>query len=248
MSNTRLEDLASRLETADGELRIAGTGVLVRDVFVLNSVEGQTAEDILYRYPMLTMEDAEAAIVCGWVNRERLQRELQQVGIEVPSLFIRPSDRLAAYVGTTWIVLVLLLLSAGTWSKIEFSRLPNPANVNFLEWLIGQWPISGAVVLFALVLCNLKLMQWFLPWSTKFPGRSFPIIGAFAVGTALAFGFCSLDLFTLSQIGEPLWNRRAWETRGVMVPLVVLLGAMIGGLVLQVRMCRRTFVGKRLHS
>src|SRR6516164_7441587 len=115
MSNTRLEDLASRLETADGELRIAGTGVLVRDVFVLNSVEGQTAEDILYRYPMLTMEDAEAAIVCGWVNRERLQRELQQVGIEVPSLFIRPSDRLAAYVGTTWIVLVLLLLSAGTW-------------------------------------------------------------------------------------------------------------------------------------
>jgi uncharacterized protein (DUF433 family) len=241
MSATRIEDLVSRLEAVDGEVRIAGTNVPVRDVFIWNVVDGESAGDIVYRHPELTPDDVEAAIICGWVNRAHYRSELNGAGIDVSSHLIRPSDRSSRGVGLVGIVLAVVIVCATTWAKIEFVNAGNVPNVNFLEWLIERWGISGAVVVFALWLCTQYLLKWYVPWSTKLLRKGFPMLGACAVAIALAFGFCTLHLFTLWRTGQPLWDRQTWETRAVMVPMSLVFGVLVGGSIVKVGKCQRAF-------
>src|SRR5262245_61339246 len=241
MSKARLENLASRLETANGEPRIAGTDVTVRDVFTWSVLDGESAGDIVYRHPELTQDDVEAAILCGWVNRELFQRELQRAGTDVSRFLIRPSDRSAQWVGLVWIVLVLFMTCAATWAKIEFVNAGNAPNVNFLEWIIERSGILLAVVAFGFWSCTMYLMRCYVPWSTKLPRNRFPLIGACAVGTVLILGFSALDLLFLWQTGQPLWNRQAWETRGFMGAVLFLFGTIAGGPIIQIGTCQRAF-------
>jgi len=255
MSNTRLEDLASRLETANGELRIAGTDVPVRDIFVWNTVDNESAGDIVYRHPELTVEDVDAALLCCWVNREEFRSQVEATGLHVPLASLWPPRRLTTVVGVIWLTVIGLLLVVSTWLKIELPRQANPGNVNAIEWLLdrgGFWPFIS--VAFALAICNFYFLHWIVMWSRMLPwGRIASIdrenvLAACIVGLGVGAAICTLEMFVLWQTGQPLWSRQAWETRAVAGPLFFIVGAMLGGSICKIRACSRTFASERLQS
>ncbi len=71
---TRLE---SRPEVCGGRPCIAGTRIRVQDVFVWHELQGQTADEIVSRFPQLSMADVYAALAYYWDHRDEIQSEMQ---------------------------------------------------------------------------------------------------------------------------------------------------------------------------
>ena len=49
----------------------------MQDVFVWHELQGQTADEIVSRFPQLTMADVYAALAYYWDHRDEIQREMQ---------------------------------------------------------------------------------------------------------------------------------------------------------------------------
>ena len=49
----------------------------MQDVFVWHELQGQTADEIVSRFPQLTMADVYAALAYYWDHRDEIQRDLQ---------------------------------------------------------------------------------------------------------------------------------------------------------------------------
>ena len=81
MSSTLSSPVHSRLECqpdlCGGQPCIAGTRIRVQDVFVWHELQGQTADQIVSRFPQLTMADVYAALAYYWDHRDEIQREMQ---------------------------------------------------------------------------------------------------------------------------------------------------------------------------
>ena len=60
-----------------GTPRIAGTRIRVQDVFVWHELQGQSADEIVSRFPQLTMADVYAALSYYWDHRDEIQRDMQ---------------------------------------------------------------------------------------------------------------------------------------------------------------------------
>lgn len=56
---------------------VAGTRIRVRDIYVWHELSGQTADEIVSRFPQLTMSDVYAALAYYWDHRDELQQEMQ---------------------------------------------------------------------------------------------------------------------------------------------------------------------------
>ncbi len=71
---TRLE---SQPGVCGGRPCIAGTRIRVQDVFVWHELQGLTADEIVSRFPQLTMADVYAALSYYWDHRDEIQRDMQ---------------------------------------------------------------------------------------------------------------------------------------------------------------------------
>ncbi len=60
-----------------GKPCIAGTRIRVQDVFVWHELQGQSADEIVSRFPQLTMADVYAALSYYWDHRDEIQRDMQ---------------------------------------------------------------------------------------------------------------------------------------------------------------------------
>ena len=60
-----------------GKPCVAGTRIRVQDVFVWHELQGQSADEIVSRFPQLTMADVYAALSYYWDHRDEIQREMQ---------------------------------------------------------------------------------------------------------------------------------------------------------------------------
>lgn len=60
-----------------GKQCIAGTRIRVQDVFVWHELQGQSADEIVSRFPQLTMADVYAALSYYWDHRDEIQRDMQ---------------------------------------------------------------------------------------------------------------------------------------------------------------------------
>ena len=49
----------------------------MQDVFVWHELQGQSADEIVSRFPQLTMADVYAALSYYWDHRDEIQREMQ---------------------------------------------------------------------------------------------------------------------------------------------------------------------------
>lgn len=75
------EELLSRISIDPnicfGRPCIAGTRVRVQDVFVWHELQGLSADEIVSRFPQLTMADVYAALSYYWDHRDEIQRDMQ---------------------------------------------------------------------------------------------------------------------------------------------------------------------------
>ncbi len=76
----------SHLGVCGGKPCIAGTRIRVQDVFVWHELQGQSADEIVSRFPQLTMADVYAALSYYWDHRDEIQRDMQAESDLVPRL------------------------------------------------------------------------------------------------------------------------------------------------------------------
>ena len=69
--------IASQPGVCGGKPCIAGTRIRVQDVFVWHELQGQAADEIVSRFPQLTMADVYAALSYYWDHRDEIQRDMQ---------------------------------------------------------------------------------------------------------------------------------------------------------------------------
>lgn len=60
-----------------GRACIDGTRIRVQDIFVWHELLGQTADEIVSRFPQLTMGAVYAALAYYWDHREEIQSDIQ---------------------------------------------------------------------------------------------------------------------------------------------------------------------------
>ncbi len=81
MNSTITSPVQTRVESqpgvCGGQPCIAGTRIRVQDVFVWHELQGQSADQIVSRFPQFTMADVYAALAYYWDHRDEIQREMQ---------------------------------------------------------------------------------------------------------------------------------------------------------------------------
>ena len=60
-----------------GKPCIVGARIRVQDVFVWHELQGLSADEIVSRFPQLTMADVYAALSYYWDHRDEIQRDMQ---------------------------------------------------------------------------------------------------------------------------------------------------------------------------
>ena len=78
--------IESQPSVCGGKPCVAGTRIRVQDVFVWHELQGQSADEIVSRFPQLTMADVYAALSYYWDHRDEIQREMQAESDLVPRL------------------------------------------------------------------------------------------------------------------------------------------------------------------
>jgi len=121
----------------------------------------------------------------------------------------------------------------------------NPAGQNFLVWVAD---VGGIPLLVAMIAANVFMiwfMRWIFRWSQTLAAAEFKmtrsdLIRGIIVGVALATLWLFADFLKLWQQQVPFWGRQAWETRIIMMGMLLLLGATGGTTVFQIRRFKRT--------
>jgi uncharacterized protein (DUF433 family) len=78
MSTTKAERIVSKPEVCGGKPCIAGTRIRVQDIFVLHELQGKSADEIVSRFPQLTMADVYGALEYYWDHRDEIRRQMQE--------------------------------------------------------------------------------------------------------------------------------------------------------------------------
>jgi uncharacterized protein (DUF433 family) len=60
-----------------GKPRIAGTRIRVQDVYVWHELQGQSADEIVYNFPHLTLADVHAALSYYFDHRDEIQQQMK---------------------------------------------------------------------------------------------------------------------------------------------------------------------------
>ena len=69
--------IQSQPSVCGGKPCVAGTRIRVQDIFVWHELQGQSADEIVTRFPQLTMADVYAALSYYWDHRDEIQRDMQ---------------------------------------------------------------------------------------------------------------------------------------------------------------------------
>ena len=78
MSQTNIEHIVSKPGVCGGKPCIAGTRIRVQDVYVWHELQGLSADEIVSRFPHLTMADVYAALSYYWDHRDEIQQQMQE--------------------------------------------------------------------------------------------------------------------------------------------------------------------------
>ena len=77
MKQTQIERIESKAEVCGGRPCIAGTRIRVQDVFVWHELQDLSADDIVSRFPQLTMSDVYAALAYYWDHRDMIRGQME---------------------------------------------------------------------------------------------------------------------------------------------------------------------------
>jgi len=65
-------------EVCGGKPCIAGTRIRVQDIYVWHSLQGESADEIVSRFPNLTLGDVFAALTYYWDHQEEISRQMRE--------------------------------------------------------------------------------------------------------------------------------------------------------------------------
>jgi uncharacterized protein (DUF433 family) len=78
MNTTSTEHILSKPEVCDGKPCIAGTRIRVQDVYVWHELQRLSSDEIVSRFPHITMADVYAALAYYWDHREEIQQDMEE--------------------------------------------------------------------------------------------------------------------------------------------------------------------------
>jgi uncharacterized protein (DUF433 family) len=104
MKETIAHHIESKPEVCGGRACITGTRIRVQDIYFWHEREGISPDEIVSRFPQITLADVHAALAYYWDNREEIQRQMRadddfvaEMKRQVPSKLVnRPMSRDAA--------------------------------------------------------------------------------------------------------------------------------------------------------
>ncbi|MGH7130228.1 MAG: DUF433 domain-containing protein [Planctomycetaceae bacterium] len=86
MEPTITEHISKTPGVCGGKACIAGTRIRVQDVYVWHELQGQSADEIVSRFPQLSRADVHAALAYYWDHREEIEQEMKAAEELVASL------------------------------------------------------------------------------------------------------------------------------------------------------------------
>lgn len=86
MALTTTAHIESKPGVCGGKPCIAGTRIRVQDIYVWHELQGQSADEIVSRFPHITMADVYAALSYCWDHRAELQQQMQEEDALVASM------------------------------------------------------------------------------------------------------------------------------------------------------------------
>jgi uncharacterized protein (DUF433 family) len=78
MKQTIADHIESKPEACGGRACIAGTRIRVQDVYGWHEKEGISPDEIVSRFPQLTLADVHAALAFYWDHREEIERQMRE--------------------------------------------------------------------------------------------------------------------------------------------------------------------------
>ncbi len=78
MSQAEVGRIANNPAVCGGKPCIAGTRIRVQDVYVWHELQGLSVDEIVSRYPQITMADVYAALSYYWDQRDEMHRQMAE--------------------------------------------------------------------------------------------------------------------------------------------------------------------------
>jgi uncharacterized protein (DUF433 family) len=78
MKHTIADHIESKQEVCGGRACIAGSRIRVQDVYGWHEKEGISPDEIVSRFPQLTLADVHAALAYYWDNRDEVERQMRE--------------------------------------------------------------------------------------------------------------------------------------------------------------------------
>lgn len=78
MIRAKNEHIDSKPNVCGGQPCVAGTRIRVQDVYVWHELQGESPDEIVSRFPQLTMADIYAALSYYWDHRDEIQRQMRE--------------------------------------------------------------------------------------------------------------------------------------------------------------------------
>lgn len=76
MSRAEIGRISSDPKVCGGKPCIAGTRIRVQDIYVWHELRELSVDEIVFRYPHVTMADVYAALAYYWEHRDEIQRQI----------------------------------------------------------------------------------------------------------------------------------------------------------------------------
>ena len=95
MSNTIISQIQSQPDVCGGKPCIAGTRVRVQDIYVWHELQSLSADEIVSRFPQITLAGVYSALAYYWEHRDELQRQMREESAFVEALKERSPSPLA---------------------------------------------------------------------------------------------------------------------------------------------------------
>ena len=94
MSQIQTDRIVSKPEVCGGKPCIAGTRIRVQDIYVWHELQGSSADEIVSRYPQISMADVYAALAFFWEHHEELRGQMATETAIVEAIQQRHPSRL----------------------------------------------------------------------------------------------------------------------------------------------------------
>jgi len=86
MIQSTTQHIEAKPEVCGGKPCIAGTRIRVQDVYVWHHLTGLSADEIVSRYPHLTLADVYAALAYYWDHRDEIAEQMRNETATVDAL------------------------------------------------------------------------------------------------------------------------------------------------------------------